>query len=112
MRLGELRGRELIDRAAAVHLGVVYHVDAALDEETGRLIDLHLLARRGWFGARQIIPWQTIEKVGKELIIVNLELSEAIMHAGAEDVWPDRAATPIALPWPRQDLRRRRRFGR
>lgn len=127
MRLGDLRGKELIDRAAAEHLGIVYHVDATLDESTGQLLDLHLLARRGWFGGRQHIPWVTIEKVGRELVIVNLELADRgepgigvtdvrpdpdppIGHAATRKYAPDVARPgPVAWPWPRSEARRRRR---
>lgn len=125
MRLGDLRGKELIDRAAAEHLGIVYHVDATLDEQTGRLLDLHLLARRGWFGARQVIPWGTVEKVGAELVIVNLALADHGETGRVTTVRPDPdpprpeppgadVAGPLAWPWPsfRPGGRRRRRLVR
>lgn len=125
MRLGDLRGKELVDRGAAEHLGIVYHVDATLDEETGQLLDLHLLARRGWFGGRQVIPWTTVEKVGRDLVIVNLELADRgepgrvttvrpdpgpSPPTAAERPTPPEIVEPVAWPWPRAPARRRRRL--
>lgn len=132
MRIGDLRGKELIDRAGAEHLGIVYHVDAMLDEATGRLLNLELIARRGWLGGRRVIPWGTVEKVGRELVIVNLELADRGEPGYVTTVRPDpgplpaEAASrpepevirlsegepvpaPIAWPWPQSPPARRRR---
>lgn len=94
MRLGDLRGKELIDRAGAEHLGIVYHVDAMLDETTGRLLNLELIARRGWLGSRRVIPWGTVEKVGRELVIVNLELADRGEPGYVTTVRPDPKPPP------------------
>lgn len=85
MRLGELAGKEIININDGARLGVVGETDLAIDDETGQIKSI-ILPRKGnvlsMFTEKQelIIPWESVKKVGFEVIIV--ELDQAIPRYG------------------------------
>jgi len=85
MRLGELAGKEIININDGARLGVIGETDLSIDDDTGRIISI-MLPRRGnllgLFAEKQelIIPWESIRKIGFEVIIV--ELDQAIPRYG------------------------------
>ncbi|TYO97876.1 YlmC/YmxH family sporulation protein [Desulfallas thermosapovorans] len=85
MRLGELAGKEIININDGARLGVVGETDLAIDDETGQIKSI-ILPRKGnvlsMFAEKQelIIPWESVKKVGFEVIIV--ELDQAIPRYG------------------------------
>lgn len=85
MRLGELAGKEIININDGARLGVIGETDLAIDDETGQIKSI-ILPRKGnvlsMFTEKQelIIPWESIKKVGFEVIIV--ELDQAIPRYG------------------------------
>ncbi len=85
MKLGELAGKEIININDGARLGVIGETDLAIDDETGQIKSI-ILPRRGnlfsMFNEKQelIIPWESIKKIGFEVIIV--ELDQAIPRCG------------------------------
>lgn len=78
MRLIELTGKEIVNLYNGARLGVVGESDLAIDTETGRIRSI-ILPRKSnllsfWVEKQQlIIPWEAVRKVGKEVIIVDLD---------------------------------------
>ncbi len=78
MRLGELAGKEIININDGARLGVIGETDLAIDDETGQVMSI-MLPRKGtmlsMFAEKQelIIPWESIKKIGFEVIIVQLD---------------------------------------
>lgn len=77
MRLSELAGKEVINLGDGSRLGVVDECELAFDDHTGRIQALMLPNRGGLlrlFGDNRhsSIPWQTIRRIGDEVIIVDL----------------------------------------
>ena len=81
MLLSDLAGKEIINLHDGAKLGLVG--DADIDISTNGKIEAIILASRGGFsgfwGSRgdrdrdqMVIPWQTIKKVGSEVIIIDL----------------------------------------
>ncbi|AGL01308.1 YlmC/YmxH family sporulation protein [Desulfoscipio gibsoniae] len=85
MRLGELAGKEIININDGARLGVIGETDLAIDDETGQIKSI-ILPRKGnmlgLFAEKQelIVPWESIKKIGFEVIIV--ELDQAIPRYG------------------------------
>lgn len=82
MLLSELAGKEIINLYDGAKLGLVG--DADLDISFSGSVEAIILTSRGGFsgfwgskGERErehlVIPWQTIKKVGSEVIIVDLQ---------------------------------------
>ncbi|MDA8233972.1 MAG: YlmC/YmxH family sporulation protein [Clostridia bacterium] len=81
MRISELVGKEIVNIVDGARLGVVGDSDVVIDLETG-YIESIILPNRGnvlsfWAANRQhlVIPWQSIKKIGTEVIIVELDQS-------------------------------------
>ncbi len=78
MRLVELTGKEIVNLYNGARLGVIGESDLAIDAETGRIRSI-ILPRKGnllnfWVDKQQlIIPWEAVRKIGKEVIIVDLD---------------------------------------
>jgi len=78
MRLNELGGKEIVNLNDGGRLGIIADSDIIIDEKTGKIISLLIPDRRmqfKFFGERQEIeiPWESIRKVGNDMIIVELE---------------------------------------
>lgn len=78
MRLGELVGKEIVNIIDGARLGVVGETDLAIDNETGQIQSINL-PRKGSFLSlwtekhELIIPWESVKKIGFEVIIVELD---------------------------------------
>jgi YlmC/YmxH family sporulation protein len=78
MRLVELTGKEIVNLYNGARLGVIGESDLVIDAETGRIRSI-ILPRRGnllnfWVDRQQlIIPWETVRRIGEEVIIVELD---------------------------------------
>lgn len=82
MLLSDLAGKEIINLYNGAKLGLVG--DADLDISANGAVEAIILTSRGGFsgfwsskGERDrenlVIPWQTVKKVGSEVIIVDLQ---------------------------------------
>jgi YlmC/YmxH family sporulation protein len=77
MRLSDLMGKEIINLEDGARLGFVDECDLLLDGPSGR-IDALLMPKRGILtsllgdGRGHTIPWQSIRRIGDEVIIVDL----------------------------------------
>lgn len=82
MLLSDLAGKEIINLHNGAKLGLVG--DADLDISANGAVEAIILTSRGGFsgfwsskGERDrenlVIPWQTVKKVGSEVIIVDLQ---------------------------------------
>lgn len=82
MLLSDLAGKEIINLYDGAKLGLVG--DADLDISLNGTVEAIILTSRGGFsgfwgskGDREretlVIPWQTIKKVGSEVIIIDLQ---------------------------------------
>ncbi len=73
-----LRQKEVVDIDTAERLGFISDVE--IGESTGN-IEAIIVPKRGWFirhlfgGGEMIIPWNAIEVVGKDLILVRLHFN-------------------------------------
>ena len=87
MLLSDLAGKEIINLHDGAKLGLVG--DADLDISSNGSVEAIILTSRGgvssfWSsrGDRDretlVIPWQTIKKIGSEVIIIDLQKSERI----------------------------------
>lgn len=71
----KLRQKEVINIRTAERLGIVNDVE--INEATGN-IEAIIVPKRGWFFSQffgvgeLIIPWENIEVVGKDIILVRL----------------------------------------
>lgn len=77
MRLSDLMGKEVINLGDGARLGFVDECDLLFDGRSGSISAL-LLPKRGLLsammgeGRSQSIPWQSIRRIGDEVIIVDL----------------------------------------
>ncbi len=78
MRMVELAGKEIVNVYDGARLGVVGESDMVIDPESGQ-INAIIIPRRSnlinFWADRQhmVIPWESIKKIGHELIIVELD---------------------------------------
>jgi YlmC/YmxH family sporulation protein len=78
LRLSELVGKEIVNTYDGTRLGTVGDSDLIIDVENGE-IDSIVLPNRGnflnfWVDRQHlIIPWETVKKIGNEVIIVDLD---------------------------------------
>ena len=80
MRLSDMTGKEVINIADGARLGVIEECDLCFDAKTGRIESLLLPGRGGfmqWFGELKgaAIPWQSIRRIGDEVIITDMSES-------------------------------------
>ena len=79
MRLSEVAHKELIDLNEGSFWGPVGRADLLVDEANGEITSLVLTGRSGLMGFSSgeevIIPWNSVVKVGKDVIILNVTLS-------------------------------------
>ena len=79
----ELRYKEVIDIHTGRRLG--YVCDAEFDEKEGRIISLITPGRAKLFGllGREddyILPWKCIQRLGSDIILVELEPNQPSRH--------------------------------
>ena len=78
MRLNELVGKEMVNLYDGIRMGTVGDSDMIIDQETGKVISIILPNKSNmlnFWADRQklVIPWETIKKIGKEVIVVELD---------------------------------------
>jgi len=78
LRLNDLLGKEIINIYDGARLGVVGNSDVTIDTETGQVEAIILPPKKNfinlWFDRRElVIPWDAVKKIGKEVIIVELD---------------------------------------
>lgn len=85
MRLGELIGKEIVNIYDGARLGAVGESDLVIDAETGQIESI-VLPNKGnfislWLDKQQlVIPWQSVKKIGTEVIIVDLDGTHSNMN--------------------------------
>lgn len=77
LRYNDISGKELIDISTGARLGVLGQTDIVINKKTGK-IESFILYDYKWFGMKKnadesTLSWDMIEKVGDEIILVNLE---------------------------------------
>lgn len=73
MLLSALAGKEIIDVAQGVRLGLLKEADLLVDPSDGRIEALIIPVRRGWWSRGElVVPWSQVLKVGPDLIVVDL----------------------------------------
>lgn len=85
MRLGELVGKEIVNINNGARLGVVGESDVTIDIESGAVVSIILPRRTNfvtmWMDKQQmIIPWDSIRKIGEEVIIVEMDQCNPSLH--------------------------------
>ncbi|HMM21620.1 MAG TPA: YlmC/YmxH family sporulation protein [Selenomonadales bacterium] len=86
MRLSELTGKEVINIGDGARLGYIDECELVFDERSGKINAL-LLPKRGWLpaflgdGKLSTIPWQSIRRIGDEVIIVDLNNAYERMYS-------------------------------
>ncbi len=81
----ELAGKEIINICNGARLGVVGESDLAIDEDSGQVRSI-IIPRRGnlinfWVEKQNmIIPWDSVKKIGHEVIIVDLDQTNLNFH--------------------------------
>jgi len=78
LRMSDLEGKEVINMVDGARLGVIGEADMVVDCHTGEIQSIILPRRNNLFSLwmdRQhiIIPWQSIKKIGNEVVIVELD---------------------------------------
>lgn len=81
MRLSELSGKEIVDVKKAERLGVLGQTDLEIDESSGQIKAL-LIPSLKWFGFRKQggevrVPWRHIQKIGADMIIIDIPDEES-----------------------------------
>lgn len=77
VRLSELAGKNIVNIYDGVRLGVIYEPNLTFSPETGKL-ELLLVGNKSslhniWGDRSHIeIPWESVHKIGQEVVIVNL----------------------------------------
>jgi len=78
IRLSDLEGKEVINMIDGARLGVIGEADMVIDIHTGDIQSIILPRKNNIFSLwmdRQhiIIPWQSVKKIGNEVVIVELD---------------------------------------
>jgi YlmC/YmxH family sporulation protein len=77
MRLSNLCGKEVINLSDGARLGIIGECELMFDEQTGKIISILLPNKSGLFnlfsdGKLINVPWNTLKRVGDEVLIVEL----------------------------------------
>lgn len=78
IRLSELEGKEVINLVDGARLGVIGEADMLIDVHTGEIHSIVLPQKNTFFNLwtdrqNMIIPWETVKRIGNEVIIVELD---------------------------------------
>lgn len=78
MRFSNLGGKEIINLRDGQRLGSLGECDLAVDVESGRIAALVIPPRSGVLRTRATsdIPWESIRRIGPDVLIVELESQE------------------------------------
>jgi YlmC/YmxH family sporulation protein len=84
MRLSEFSGKEIIGLDNGERLGVISDSDLEINAATGEITSIILPGTSFFgFGKRRddvVIPWNSIIKIGPDMIIVQLQKTNAEPH--------------------------------
>jgi YlmC/YmxH family sporulation protein len=86
MRLSDLTGKEVINLGDGGRLGYIEECDLVFEGQSGRINAL-IVPRRGWFSSLMSdhrstsIPWNSIKRIGDEVIIVDLNNAYERMYS-------------------------------
>lgn len=80
MRLSTIGGKEIVNLYDGSRLGLISESDLLINKKTGRIHSLLIPESRGLFGLFSgnyltEIPWESIKKIGNDMIIIDLENS-------------------------------------
>lgn len=78
LRLSDLAGKEVINMVDGARLGAIGEADMVIDVHSGEIQSIILPRKNNLFNMwmdRQhiIIPWQSVKKIGYEVVIVELD---------------------------------------
>lgn len=78
MLLSELGGKEIVNLNNGGRLGIIADTDIIVDEKNGNILSLLIPERKFQFklfgNIQEIeIPWDSIRKIGQDMIIIELE---------------------------------------
>lgn len=76
MKFSELAGKEIINTFDGSRLGLLGDSDLVINPRTGKIISLVIL-KRGLLGrlrgdAETSLSWQTVKKIGQDMIIIDV----------------------------------------
>lgn len=74
MRYKDISGKEIVDISEGVRLGVLGQTDIEIHINTGQ-IDAFIIPNYKWLGLKKEgvvskIPWQSIKKIGEDMIMI------------------------------------------
>lgn len=80
MRLSTIGGKEIVNLYDGSSLGLISESDLLIDRKTGRIHSLLIPESKGFFSlfsnnSLTEIPWESIKKIGNDMIIIDLENS-------------------------------------
>lgn len=78
IRLSDLEGKEVINLVDGARLGIIGEADMLIDVHTGEIHSIVLPQRNTLFSLwadrqNMIIPWESVKRIGNEVIIVELD---------------------------------------
>lgn len=77
VRLSELIGKDIVNIQNGSRMGTVADSDLVIQAETGEIESIILPSRGGllsfWDKSNYAIPWNSVRKIGPEVIIVDLD---------------------------------------
>ncbi|GAB6098835.1 YlmC/YmxH family sporulation protein [Halanaerocella petrolearia] len=81
MRLSQLQGKEIVNLHNGERLGLINNTDLIFNTKTGALESILIPNQRGLFGMvgrkqELEIPWDSVVKVGSEIVIIDLPLEK------------------------------------
>lgn len=79
MRYGDISGKEIVNVTHGTRLGILGQTDLEINEVTGQ-IESFIIPNYKWFGlkkegAETRIRWQSIKKIGEDMIMIEDEWS-------------------------------------
>ncbi|MGE5404153.1 MAG: YlmC/YmxH family sporulation protein [Candidatus Saccharibacteria bacterium] len=86
MLLSELIGKEIININDGIKLGVVGDSDLIINPESGEIESI-IMPNRGNFvnlwidRQRMVVPWDAVRKIGREVIVVDLDQTHLRMRS-------------------------------
>ena len=76
MKFSELAGKEIINTFDGSRLGLLGDSDLVINPRTGKILSLVIMKRGllGMFrgGTEVTISWQTVKKIGQDMIIIDV----------------------------------------
>ncbi|HEX6593947.1 MAG TPA: YlmC/YmxH family sporulation protein [Bacillota bacterium] len=77
MRYKEMSGKEIVNIKHGTRLGILGQTDLEIDQQTGQ-IKSFIIPNYKWFGLKKEgeeikIHWDSIKKIGKDMILIEAE---------------------------------------